>query len=162
MATSVISAVFEVYNGIAAPAFGGTARPPIHLGEAAQTTTAGAQLRPDNGYIVMYDDSFVPVYDSSFGGTEGGSIRFEVYAIPLGSATAISVDSIVAGLKFGGFAPGAKRGLDFATLPLEGYYSTVSVKRVKEQRSYAGFNRDGQRCHKCDLTYRVVLGLSAT
>jgi len=160
MATSLVSAVIDLYNSIPAGTFGGATRPPIFMGKAAQTTAAAVQQRPP--YVVLYDESQRPEFDSSFGGIERGELRLEVFAVPLGAASGISVDSIVAAVKWGGSNPAAKAGLDFGAFVLSGYNYKIQIQRTREQRSYAGFDFEGQRVHKCELRYAVILGLSPT
>lgn len=162
MATSVVGAVIDLYNSINAAHFGGT-RPPIFLGEAAQTTTTGAQQRVP--YVVLYDDGIVPTFDSSYGGVEAGAIRLEVFALKVAAVGEVTLDSIVAGMKYGGTAPSAKLGLDFGAFTLTGYRYKISLRRTREQYSYAGFTTQGPngetaRVHKCALAYRIVTGLS--
>lgn len=162
MAISVISALLELHASIAAGAFGGVTRPPMWLDSAPQTNAAGEQVRVANGYFVIHDDGFKPTYDSSFGGTEAGQIRVEAFAIPLGAASGISVDSLVAGLKFGGYTPAQKAGFDHGAFSITGYNYKISLKRKLEKRGYAGFDIDSKRVHRCELTYAIVIGLSAT
>ena len=159
MATSVVSSVIDLYNSISATHFGGT-RPTIFLGEAAQVTSAGAQQRPP--FVVLYDEGMQPTYDSSNGGIEAGVLRLEVYALKVNDTTGVTVDTIVAGIRWGGSAPGIKAGFDWGTFTLTGYLSKISLKLTKHSTTYAGFNHEGQRVHKCELVYRVVAGLSAT
>lgn len=158
MPSSVVSAVQAVYATIPAAAFGGT-RPPLYLGESPQTTAAGAQQRPPYG--VLYDDGQQPTFDSSFGGVEAGAIRLEFFAIKLDAVGEVTLDSIARGAKYANRPPSDRAGLDWCRLPLSGSLYPVSLKRTREQRSYAGFDYQGQRVHKLLLEYRVVAGLAA-
>lgn len=162
MATSVVGAVLDLYNSIATAHFGASTRPPIFLGEAPPVSSAGAQQRVP--YVVLYDESTVPTFDSSYGGIEAGTIRLEVFAQKLGAAAGeITVDSIVLAVKYAGLPPASKAGLDFGNFTLTGYLSKISLKRTKEQRSYAGFlDHESKRVHKCVLAYRIVTQLSPT
>lgn len=159
MATSLVASVIDLYNSISATHFGGT-RPPVYLGESPPVASGGAQQRPP--YVVLNDDGFRPEFDSSFGGIERGDIRLEVYALKLDAVGEVTVDSIVRGIKWGGSAPSAKAGLDFGAFALTGYNYKIHLLRTLERRSYAGFDYQGQRVHKCELNYACVLGLSPT
>jgi hypothetical protein len=168
-ATDPITAVFRLWDLFAAPKWGPgvTEFPPLFLGEAAQTKPDASQQRVPYG--VLYDDGLEPTYDSSFGGTEGGTFRLELFALKLDAASGISVGSMVRCVRWGNAPPAEKRGFDFATLPLhtDGCFYPVSLKLTKEQRAYAGFttkgpNGESARVHKAILTYRLVVGLNAS
>jgi len=161
MPSSVVSAVHALYASIPASAFGGVSRPTLYTGEAAQTTSAAAQQRPPYG--VLTDDGQTPTYDSSFGGTEGGTLRLEFFALKLDAVSGeVTIDSIARGACFGNQAPANRAGLDWGTLPLAGCAYPISLKRTKIQRGYAGFDYQGQRVHKLLLEYRVVAGIAAS
>lgn len=158
MATSAVSALFDLYNAIPVAAFGGSARPPLRLGSMSPTSPTGAQQRVP--YVVLKDQGFRPEFNSSSGGIENGQFTVEVYAQPLGAPSGLSVDSIVLGLKYGGSTPEAKSGFDWGSIAITGYLYGISIRRTREQREYAGFDVDGQPVHKCTLTYECVTGLN--
>ncbi len=112
-------------------------------------------------YVVLFDDGFKPEYESSAGGREMGRIRLEVYATSLDAASGITVDSIVRGIKYGGSTPAAKLGFDWGTFSFTAgvYLYKIHLKRVLERRSYAGFDQDGARVHKCELHYECIAGI---
>jgi hypothetical protein len=162
VAKSAVSALFDLYNSIAAANFGGTTRPTLFMGEAAQTTAAAAPQRVP--YVVLFDEGFRPEFDSSSGGHEMGEIRLEVYALKLDDASGVTVDSVVRGIKWGGSAPASKAGFDWGTLAFAAgsYLYKIHLKRTFERRSYAGFDQDNARVHKCELRYECVTGVSPT
>jgi hypothetical protein len=159
MAKSAVSSLIDLYNSIGATHFGGT-RPPIYMGEAAPTTGAGAQQRPP--YVVLSDEGFRPEFDSSAGGIEPGEIRLEVFALKLDDASGVTVDSVVRAIKWGGSAPSAKAGFDWGAFSFAAgsYLYKISMRRTLERRSYAGFDYQGARVHKCELRYAVTVGVS--
>lgn len=160
MAQSFVAAVIDLYQSIPEIAFGGAGtRPPLYLGQAPQVKSTDQQRPP---YVVLYDNGFRPEFDNSKGGIERGEIRLEVYALKLDDPTEISVDRIVRAMKYGGQAPGLAAGLDFGAFVLTGFSYKIELRRTREQRSYAGFNHQGARVHKCELTYAVILGLAAS
>jgi hypothetical protein len=157
MATTVVSAVLELYNSISAAHFGGT-RPPIWLNQAPKTDTAGSQLRPP--YVILYDDGLRPEFDSSLGGIERGELRIEVYANKVEATGEITVNSITNGILYGGGNPNAKLGLDFGALPLTGFKYRINLMRTYDRTRYAGFDdKDVQRVHVRELRYAVIVGL---
>lgn len=160
MASSAIASLFDLYNSITASAFGGSTRPPLHMGEAAAVTTTGTQLRPP--YVVLYDEGFRPQFNSSVGGIETGEIRLEVFALKLDASNEVTVDTIVKGIKWGGSEPQAKAGFDFGafSFAVGSYLYKIHLRRTLEQRSYAGFDYQNQRVHKCELRYECLVGLS--
>lgn len=161
MASSAVASLIDLYNSINATHFGGT-RPPIYLGEAAPVTGASAQQRPP--FVVLFDEGFQPEYNSSSGGVETGEVRLEVYALKLDDTSGVTVDSIVRGIKFGGAAPASKSGFDFGTFSFAAgsYLYKIHMRRIHEKRSYAGFDYQGARVHKCELRYECKTGLSPT
>ena len=158
MAKSAVSSLVDLYNSISATHFGGT-RPTLFLGEAAQTTSAAAAQRVP--YVVLFDEGVRPEFESSAGGREMGKIRLEVYALKLDHTSGVTVDSITRGIKYGGSAPNVKAGFDWGTFSFESgvYLYKIHLKRVFERRSYAGFDQDGARVHKCELHYECVAGV---
>lgn len=157
MATTVVSAVLELYNSINATHFGGT-RPPIWLNQAPKTDTAGSQLRPP--YVVLYDDGLRPEFDSSLGGIERGELRIEVYANKVEAAGEITVNSVTNGILYGGGNPNDRDGLDFGPLPLSGFKYQINLMRTYDRTRYAGFeDKDAQRVHVRELRYSVIVGL---
>lgn len=164
MATSLVSAVINLYNSISAGTFGGTERPPIFLGEAAQTKADTSQQRPP--YVVLYDDTgFRPEQFSGTVEVDTGTIRLEVFALLLDDTSGVTVDSIVRAVKWGGFPPSNKAGFDWGTLTFAtgSYLYQISLRRTLEQRSYAGFlDKDGKRVHKCRLLYECKYGQLAS
>jgi hypothetical protein len=166
MPTSPITAVFRLWDLFALSKWGAsvTEAPPLFMGEAAQTKYDTTQQRVPYG--VLYDDGLEPTYDSSYGGTEAGVIRLELFALKLDNPTGITVEGMVRCVRWGAAPPREKRGFDFATLDLEGCYYPISLKLTREQRAYAGFttkgpNGESARVHKAILTYRLVVGLNA-
>lgn len=159
MATSAVSALFDLYNSIPVAAFGGSVRPPLRLGSMSQASVTGAQQRPP--YVVLKDQGFRPEFNSSSGGIENGQLVFEVFAGPIGAAVGMSLDSIVLGLKYAGAAPDAKEGFDWGALTITGFLYGIALRRTREQREYAGFDFEGQPVHKCTLTYDCTTGLNA-
>lgn len=160
MAKSAVSSLIDLYNSITAAHFGGSTRPPIHLGEAPAVTAAGAQLRPP--YVVLYDEGFRPEFNSSKGGVETGEIRLEVFALSLDAASGITVDSITRAILYGGSAPGSAAGFDWGTFSFESgsYRYKVHLRRTFYRRSYAGFDYQGARVHKCEIRYECKVGIS--
>jgi hypothetical protein len=156
MATSAVSALIDKYNSISATYFGGTDRPPIALDSEPVTGATGAQRRVP--YVVLKDQGFRPEFNSSTGGIENGTLIVEVYAELLGGS-GVTVDSIVQAIKYAGQDPEDKAGFDWGSLTLTGFNYGISLKRTKERRSYAGFNFNGNRVHKCEITYECTLGL---
>lgn len=164
MAASVPGAILDLWNSIPAAAFGGSTRPPLFLNSAPQTKSDATQRRIPYG--VLWDDGINPTFDSSFGGTEGGTVRLELYAFKLeASAGEVSAASMALGAKYGGQVPSAKAGLDWGTLPTLTYRYGISLKRLREQYFEAGKGRDAAGewhvIHKAVLEYRVVVGLRA-
>lgn len=159
MATTLVEAVQDLYDSISAATFGGADRPPIHMGEAPQRTPTSTPLVPP--YVVLYDEGFRPEFNSSAGGIENGDIRFEVFAVPM-SGSGVTVDSITAALKWGGSGPASKAGMDWGAFTLTGYNYKVSLRRTLERRSYSGLDHNGDRVHKCEIRYAVILGLNAS
>jgi hypothetical protein len=161
-ALSAVKAAIDLYNSIDATAFGGTTRPPIHLDQQPATTSTGAQRRVP--YAVLRDNGFAPEFQSNAGGIEKGTLIIELYAEVLDTETAgvVTVDKMTRAVKYGGSAPGAKAGFDWGTLTITGYLRGVSLRRVKEQRAYAGFNFNSQPVFKCTLTYEAVTQIVVT
>lgn len=158
MATSAISALFDLYASIPAAAFGGTVRPPIRLGVMSQTTTTGTQQRVP--YVVIKDQGFRPEFNSSSGGIKNGQFTVEVFAAQLSADAGVSVDSMVLAIQYAGGTPAQKQGFDWGTLTITGFQYGISIKPVRDgPREYAGFNYDGQPVHKCTLTYECITGL---
>jgi hypothetical protein len=162
MASSIPSAIIELWDAIPAAAFGGSDRPPLHLNETPQTQSDASQQRIPYG--VLFDDGIVPEYDSSLGGIEAGTVRIELYAFPLDSASEVSAARMALAAKYGGQPPSARAGLDWGELPLSPYHYPISLKRVREQYARQGTGRDAsgnlRPVHVCHLEYRVVVGLS--
>jgi len=154
MATSVVAGLMDLYETISASHFGGT-RPRIYLDSAPAVDETGAQLRVP--YVVLHDRGAVPTYHSSFGGTESGELVLEVFG-----TTLALVDTYVSAIKYGGSAPSAKAGLDFGSITLTGHLKRVELRRVKETRSYAGFNQASARVHKCELVYKCITEFLST
>lgn len=150
----VVKAVMNLYESIPAAAFPGSSRPGIYLDAAPQTTAAGAQLRVP--YVVLRDRGRQPEFFMSHGGIEAGTLVVEVYHTDLGTA-----DLIAKAAKYGAGTPGQRQGLDFGTLTLTTPLSAVSLKRVGERRAFSGVDKDGKNVYMVELTYRVVVGLSA-
>jgi hypothetical protein len=167
MGASVVSAAIQLYGTLPASAFGGgvTERPPIFLGEAAPTKAGpipGIQQRVP--YAILFDDGIELTADSSFGGTKGGTLRLQLFALKLDHPTGVTADSFARAVQYANRPPKDRAGFDFGRLPVEGCLYAISLKPLKEQRSYAGFTTKGPddesaRVHLCELTYRVVVGV---
>ena len=150
----VVKATMNLYESLSASLFPGSSRPAIYLDMAPQVAS-GSQLRPP--YVILRDQGRVPEYFSSFGGIEGGGLVLEVYHNDLGTA-----DSIASAIKYGGGTPSQRLGLDFGTLTLTTPLSHVVLKRTNERRYTAsGPDLTGKYVYVVELTYRVVVGLSA-
>jgi hypothetical protein len=163
MAKSAVKSLIDLYNSIAAVHFGGSERPPIFLGKVAQTTSTATQQRVP--YVCLHDESgFRTDYDSSSTGIEKGEIKLEVFALKLDDATAVSVDSIVRGIRFGGAPPASKAGWDWGSFSFESgtYFYKVSLRHLSNKRDYAGFDYQSARVHKCELRYECIIGISPT
>lgn len=163
MASSIPSAIIEMWNAVPVAAFGGSERPPLRLNRMPQTKADSSQQRIP--YATLFDEGIRPTYDSSYGGTEGGTVRLEMYAFPLDVTTEVSAVSMAMAAKYGGQHPSRKAGLDWGTLPLVAYHYPISLKRISEQYTEAGYGRDVDGSlrviHKAVLEYRVVVGLNA-
>ena len=157
MAENINLTVIEKYESIDASHFGGT-RPPIYLGEATsrQPTVNTIQRLP---YVILYNDGFTPVFDSSYGGVENGMMRIEAYHTTIDDVSGVTLDKIVRAIKWGGSAPGSRAGLDFGSFTMTGYYYVISFKRTRENTEYAGYEFQAKRVYRTKLEYKVCLGL---
>lgn len=152
--TSVVAVVQDFYNTLTASNFPNSSRPKIYFDDAP-VVDSGAQVYPP--YVALEDTTGrMPQYQSDYGGWEDGEIALKVYAPQLGD-----VDAIVQAIKYNGGNPEDRSGLDFATLSLGSPLYSISVVRVLERRSFAGYGKEGPRVHLCELHYKVVTGLSA-
>jgi hypothetical protein len=151
--TSVIAAVLTKFNALTAANFPGSARPPIYLDAAPLTDSAGAQERAGDGYVVLRDLGTEPQLEFERTTLEVGEFDLEVYYRSLAD-----VDTAVAAIKRNGGAVGAGSGFDYGTLSdLVSPRSTHEVRRVREQREFAGLDQTGARVHRCVLRYRVTV-----
>lgn len=160
MAKSAVSSLRDLYNSIAAGAFGGTTRPPIFLGSVPTKDASGADQRVP--YTEMTDEGFRPEYSSDGSAVETGTILLRVYAVDLDAASGVTVDSIVRAIKFGGSAPPVKAGFDWGsfTFAAGSFLYKISLRRLSERRDYAGFNYNQSRVHMCELRYECKVGLN--
>jgi hypothetical protein len=151
--TSVISAAITKFEALTASNFPSSTRPPIYLGAAPLTDSAGAQERAGDGYVVIRDLGTEPQLEFERTTLEVGEFEFEVYYRSLAN-----VDTAVTAIKRNGGAVGAGSGFDFGTLSdLASPRSTHEIRRVRETREFAGIDQTGARVHRCVLRYRVTV-----
>jgi hypothetical protein len=157
VAQNINMAIQDKYETINASHFGGT-RPEIFFGEATSRTPTinSIQRLP---VVIIYNMGFVPVFDSSYGGVENGTIRIEIYSTVIDAASGVTLDKITRAIKWGGSAPSARAGFDFGSFTMTGYYYVINFRRVRELSEYAGYEYQGNRVYRSTLEYKVVLGL---
>lgn len=150
--TSVTAAVKAKYESLTAANFPGGARPPVYFGLAAQTGTAGTQIRPP--YVVFTEASrSVQVLDFERNSMLTVSLVMDVYA-----NSESDVDTICNCIRWDSpTAVGSGNGFDFGSLSdLAAPRSTFQIIPAEEPRRLEKpLDQTGLRMHACRMTFRV-------
>ena len=147
---STVGAVLAMLDALPSNLFPGSVRPPAYLDEAPPTDAAGQPVRPP--YLILKDTGTAePDAGTETNLMEAGGFELTAYDNSLAD-----VDQAVYAVRWGGQAPDARAGLDFAALDLLAPRHPLAVSAPAERRFYAGLDREGLRTHACSLTYRTA------
>lgn len=150
-ATNVLKAVLDKWAALTAANFPSSTVPPIALDDMPVTTSAGAQQYPP--YAILRDGGMGILFDLERNAIESTDLTIEVYGALADCAQCVEA------AKYNGGTIAAGSGLDFADLTFEsgtGARVSFSLVRTREQWSYSGLSKAGQRIYKAELGYRAV------
>jgi hypothetical protein len=150
-ATNVLKAVMDKWATLTAANFPGSAVPPIALDDMPVTSSDGSQVYPV--YAILRDGGMTPLFDFERNVVEATELTIEVYG------TLADCAQVVEAAKYNGGTIQAGSGLDFASLTFEagaGARVAFEVVRTREQWSYSGLSKAGQRFYRAELGYRAT------
>lgn len=145
MAQSAIAAIIARYASITMPSL---PKPPLWFDGVPQTNAAGStQNLP---YVNLIDEGMAVEYDFEHTPLETLKFRFEVWA-----NTLVTVDLIVAGLKYGSGGLTDGLGYDFATFSISGQHLMECVRDSEQRHGVTEPSATGGQVYLCTMGYHL-------